>query len=76
MAISRTGNNNVTVARLMRGRCGICYEMIMPGEAYETCVGGTNTSNGHLAHFNCYKPIGSPNWENLTPEQQARCKVK
>lgn len=65
MPISRTGNSRVRVARFMRGVCGICHKMIMPGEAYETCVGGTNTKPGYLAHYNCYKPESAPTWEEL-----------
>ena len=71
MPISYGGKSKVKVARFMRGVCGICHKMIMPGEAYETCVGGTNTSNGYLAHYNCYKPIGASAWEELLPKQQA-----
>ena len=65
MPITRGGQHRVRVARFMRGDCGICHKMIMPGEAYETCVGGTNTRNGYLAHFNCYKPEGAPTYEEL-----------
>ena len=66
MGFSRSNKGiPLKVARFMRGDCGICHEMIMPGEAYETCVGGSNTGNGYLAHFNCYKPIDAPTWEEL-----------
>ena len=65
MPIAYRGKVKVRVARFMRGECGICHKMIMPGEAYETCVGGTNTSNGYLSHYNCYKPEGAPTWEEL-----------
>ena len=70
MPISYIGKIKVTVARFMRGKCGICHKMIMPGEAYETCVGGTNTGNGYLAHYNCYKPDGAPTWEELKAKAQ------
>jgi len=40
-------------------------KMIRPGEAYEECVGGTNTRNGYLAHYNCHKPSSAPTWEEL-----------
>lgn len=63
--ISMGGKIIVRVARFMKGECGICHKMIMPSEAYETCVGGTNTRNGYLAHFNCYKPSAAPTWEEL-----------
>ena len=39
--------------------------MIRPGEAYEECVGGTNTRNGYPAHYNCHKPSSAPTWEEL-----------
>ena len=65
MPIARVGKSPARVARFMRGECGICHKMIMPGEAYETCVGGTNTKNGYLAHYNCYKPDNAPTWEEL-----------
>ena len=66
MPISRKREcNPIRVARFMRGECGICHKMIMPGEAYETCVGGTNISNGYLAHYNCYKSPNAPTWEEL-----------
>lgn len=65
MPISRGGEHKVKVARFMRGKCGICYKMIMSGEAYETCVGGTNTREGYLVHYNCHKPSGAPTWEEL-----------
>jgi hypothetical protein len=74
MPISRASRENpankVTVARYMRGKCGICHEMITAKEAYLTCVGGTNTSNGYLAHYNCYKSTDAPRWEELKPEAQ------
>ena len=76
MPISYVGKIKVTVARFMRGKCGICHEMIMPGEAYFTCVGGTNISSGYLAHYNCYKPASALIWEALTPNQQAILKGK
>jgi len=66
MPISGTRDGNpIRVARFMKGKCGICHKMIMPGEAYETCVGGSNTSKGYLAHYNCYKPDGAPTYEEL-----------
>ena len=66
MPIAREGKSQpARVARFMRGTCGICHQMIMPGEAYETCVGGTNTRNGYLAHYNCHKPSNAPTWEEL-----------
>jgi len=66
MPISRSHKGTpVRVARTMRGKCGICHKMIMPGEAYETCVGGTNSKNGYLAHYNCNKPTNAPAWEEL-----------
>jgi len=46
--------NDPKKARYIKGSCGICHQMIMPGEFYFTCVGGTNTHNGYLAHLNCY----------------------
>jgi len=46
-------SNDHKVARTMRGKCGICHEMIVAGEKYFTCVGGTNTCNGYLAHYDC-----------------------
>ncbi len=65
MPISRGGKLKTKVARTMRGRCGICYKPVISGEAYETCVGGTNSENGYLAHYNCYKPSGAPTYEEL-----------
>ena len=65
MPITREGKSRVKVARFMRGECGICHKMIMLGEAYETCVGGSNTHNGYLAHYNCHKPNGAPTYEEL-----------
>ena len=66
MPIAYAGEGQpVRVARFMRGNCGICPKMIMPGEAYETCVGGTNIKNGYLAHYNCHKPTGAPTYEEL-----------
>lgn len=58
--------NKVTISRYMKGKCGMCYKMIMPGEAYEY-TGGSNTSNRHLVHFNCYNSV---RWEELTTESQ------
>lgn len=66
MPISREGKIKVRVARFMRGDCGICHKMIMPGEAYETYVGGTNTRNGYLAHYNCNKSYNASTWEELS----------
>ena len=72
MPITRTSKGQpVRVARFMRSKCGICHEMIMPGEAYETCVGGTNIKNGYLAHYNCHKPEGALAYEDLTSEGKA-----
>ena len=59
--------NKVRIARYMRGECGVCYKMIMPGEAYETCVGGMNTCKGFLAHYNCRNSL---RWEDLTIKSQ------
>jgi len=70
MPSSRGGKRKVRVARFMRGECGICHKMIMTGAAYETCVGGTNTKEGYLAHYNCYKPEGAPSWEELPPHNK------
>lgn len=64
MAISRGGKDLVRVARVMKGKCGVCHQMVIAGQAYEY-VGGTNTSNQYLAHYNCYKPTNAPTWEEL-----------
>ena len=57
-------SNKIRIARYMKGECGICLKMIMPGEAYDK-MDGSNTSNVRLVHYNCYKPEGSPTWEEL-----------
>jgi len=31
-------------ARVMKGKCGICGQMIMPGEAYDTMGGSITTA--------------------------------
>lgn len=58
MSISSAGRNSSStiskVARTYRGMCGICFMPIVAGESYFTCVGGTNTRVGYLAHKNCY----------------------
>lgn len=49
----------VTKARFMRGKCGICYKMITPGEYYvKTC--GSITRNCGIAHFHCDDPKHPP----------------
>lgn len=60
MPISRSGTMKIKVARTYRGKCGICLNPVFPGQAYMDCVGGTNSSSGYLAHYNCYKPEGAP----------------
>ena len=52
------------VARVYKGKCGICYKDIFQGQAYDY-RGGTNTSNKRIVHYNCYKPEGAPTWEEL-----------
>ncbi len=55
----------IRVARFMRGECGICHKMILPGEAYETGCGKSMTRNVYIAHYTCYKPDGAPTYEEL-----------
>jgi hypothetical protein len=51
-------SNKVRTARYMRGKCGICFKMIMPGEKY-LLIDGSITSNVRPAHLDCYhKPAG------------------
>jgi len=64
MPIHRMNTARVRVARTMRGTCGICYKLVVAGQAYEYTA-GTNTSNTKLVHFNCYKPDSAPTWEEL-----------
>lgn len=66
MAIGRDGtkSNLPRVARVMKGVCGICYRPIIAGQAYDY-RGGTNTQNQCLVHYNCYKPLGAPTYEEL-----------
>lgn len=55
MPIARSGELKVKTARTYRGKCGICREPVIAGDKYVDCVGGTNISNGYLAHLKCYK---------------------
>ncbi len=65
MPIARQGKGRpVRVARVMQGTCRICHQYVIAGQAYEY-VGGTNTGNQYLVHFNCYKPANAPTWEEL-----------
>ena len=64
MGMTRGGKAWVKVARTYRGLCGDCHQPIMPGQAYER-VGGTNSKNQYLAHYNCHKPSNAPTWEEL-----------
>ena len=52
------------VARVYKGKCGICHGDIFPGQVYYF-TGGSKTSNAQIVHFNCYKPSGAPTWEEL-----------
>lgn len=54
----------VRVARVYKGKCGICYQDIIAGQAYDV-MDGSNTSNQRLVHYNCYKPTNAPTWEEL-----------
>ena len=61
MGIARAGKSApVRIARYYKGICGICHQEVGPGQAYEPHVGGTNSSEAYLAHYNCYKPSGAP----------------
>lgn len=59
----------VRVARFDKGICGICFEMVTAGQAYDY-KGGTNTKNRQLVHYNCYKPTNAPTWEELKARKQ------
>ena len=52
------------VARVYKGKCGICFKDILAGQVYDY-KDGSNTSNIHIVHYNCYKPSGAPTWEEL-----------
>lgn len=47
--------HKVRKARYMRGKCGICFEMIMPGEEY-AMRDGSRTRNVQPVHVKCYFP--------------------
>lgn len=66
MGIGRDGQKAqpVRVARVMKGTCGICYQGIIAGQAYDY-RSGTNTRNRCLVHYNCYKPSSAPTYEEL-----------
>lgn len=57
--------SNPRIARTYRGRCAICGKPILPGQAYEDGVMGTNTLVSKTVHYNCYKPVGAPTWEEI-----------
>ena len=66
MPITRTSKAQpVKVARVYKGTCGICYEGVFAGQAYEY-AGATNTKNQCLVHYNCNKPSNAPAWEELS----------
>lgn len=52
------------VARVSKGICPICYQEIISGQAYDT-RGGSNTRVSRLVHYDCYRPVGSPTYEEL-----------
>ena len=44
------------VARVYKGKCGICRQDIIAGEAYDY-MDGSNTSDMCIVHWNCYKVL-------------------
>ncbi len=72
MTIARAGKSQpVRVARVYKGTCGICYQPVVTGQAYEY-GGGTNTKNQCLFHYNCHKPTSAPTWEELQKTNSPR----
>ena len=55
MGFSSVGrdSNKVRKARHMRGKCGLCFKMIMPGERY-LLMDGSQTSNVSPVHLKCF----------------------
>ena len=48
-------SNKVRTARYMRGECGECFQMIMPGEKY-LLRDGSMTRTVKPVHLYCYMP--------------------
>jgi len=59
------------VARVYKGKCGICHQDIIGGQAYDI-MGGSITSRQCLVHYNCYKPANAPTYEELTRKKRTR----
>ena len=79
MSLKAEGLSHVRIARTYRGKCGICDQPIIAGQAYEIGL-ASNTRAGRIVHYNCHKPSSAPTWEELkrksldnTKGQEAPC---
>jgi len=61
----------IRVAKVYQGKCQICQQSVLAGQAY-IYTSRTITKNQYLVHYNCYKPVNSPTWEELKGKSKVR----